>query len=617
MKQISRMIPTTKQDQRLSNVLTLRDGQLLTGKVKKFFPGNKALIQLSGHQLVAQLDASLQANQNYLMQVKGTSPSIQLQVMQQQAVHSFDDAALMLLNLTGEKSTQANQTLLADMLKAQLPLQPQRVPSLIQLAKNNHVPNRQQILSEMVQRQLPLNQDVFNAIHQRINQPISFTNTIGQVQSQLNQARPTIESIQLNKQLDLLSSKSVSSQNLLDTLVVQVLKEVGRGSSTTFQLLQKAGLFQNVTFQEWSNTWSNWASQHNIQFSTSSSPTSLPPLPYNMTVDNLTNAMTQLGKQQIPLQERSLQSLNVLMQHLNTLVHSAPNQHQQSLLINGIQSDTWSRIGEGLPNQMKSAFQQLQSLLTNQSWNQAQQFLQTTEGQQLLNQLNSILSSQLTTSEQRGLSFWQTMIGQHSTNQQHFSVEQMKHFIQMTQVDSGVNRDYPTLQSLIHSVQSQMNSPGLNESLQQLNQMIHAMHLSQVDSPNRDWISFTVQFPKDLLGLNQDLFMEFEGKKQEDGSVHPKQCRVLFYLELPHLKETIIDMHVQNGHVDLTVFHAFPDQLKKLASPFVSTLSDNLTNQDYTSVQVQFKPIHNQATQTQTESNPTSYEWRQGVDFRI
>ncbi|RPF56011.1 hypothetical protein [Aquisalibacillus elongatus] len=609
MKQIGRMVPTTKQNTTQSNVLTLREGQLVTGRVAKFFPGDKAAINLSGHQVVAQLDTSLQSNQNYLMQVKGSNP-IQLQVVNEQSVSSYLDAAQRLISMAGAKANQSEQLLLARMLEQQLPIKLNQVSSLIQLAKQNHVPNQSSILTEMVQRQLPLNQDVFNAIHQRVNQPLSFSNVINDVKGLLNQVQ-TVDSIQLGQRLNMLSQGTVNQNEVLQTFALQTLKEVGQGSQTTFNLFQKAGLISSqTTFQEWSNAWRSWASQHQVQFQSTNQSSSLPPLPFNITADQITNTVQQLSQNQIEPKSNELPLLRTMAQYLNQLASGQSlNQQQQQLLQRGISSGVWQNV-------QTEGHQQLTQAISNQNWQQAQTLLQSNNGQSLLNQLTALIDQQVTQGEQRALSFWQTMASLNASNESQ-SFQHIKNLMQLIQVETSVQREYPSMMTLIQSVQSQSNQTGLNEALQQMNQIVQSMHLSQNESSMRDWMSFTLQIPKDDLGLNQDLFMEFEGNQQEDGQLNPYQCRVIFYLDLPQLNETIIDMHVQNQVTSISIYHENPDKLKQVAEPLIPHLKENLSDKGYSAVQVTFKSIY-ERHQTETKKvQAYTKDWSQGVDFRV
>lgn len=93
---------------------------------------------------------------------------------------------------------------------------------------------------------------------------------------------------------------------------------------------------------------------------------------------------------------------------------------------------------------------------------------------------------------------------------------------------------YPSILSQLQQVQSQSTSTSIQAAAQQIQQTIQAMHLSMESS--RDFIQFSAQLPKEMLGLNEDLWMDFEGKKQTDGTIHPEQCRIMFYLDLPASK---------------------------------------------------------------------------------
>ncbi|WP_277673402.1 hypothetical protein [Piscibacillus halophilus] len=517
MKSIERMVSSVRQNQRLSNVLTLSEGQLITGKITKFYPGNKAAVSLLGHQLIAQLDTSLQVNKHYLMQVKGTQPSVQLKVVHPSEVTSYRDAAQRLIYSANEKANKNEQMQLANLLKQQLPIKPNQISSIIQLMRQHQVPNQNEIFSEMIKQSLPLNRETFQAVHQRINQPVSFSQSIQVLQNQLSQLNVTEELYQLNQRLSILRSQPISVQQFQESVAFQTLKEIGQGSTTTFSLFQKAGLISNqLSFEDWAIQWKSWASQNRVTFSFSN-PTLNAALPFNLPAENVVAAMRQYAN-----------------------VH--------------------------LPN------------------------------------------------ENRAVSFWLAMsslIGAEGNNP--LNTQSLKNFFQLTQVERSIHQDYPSIQSLLKVVNNQLGHTSVTEPIQQLNQVLNAMHLSNHEL-TRDLMTFTTQLPKEALGLNQDLFMEFEGKKQNDGKLASNQCRVIFYLDMPNLNQTIIDMHVQNKHVELSVYHDQPDVLKTITKPLIPLLSERLEGQGYHSIHVNFKPIFEKEV---LSNKSLDLPIESGVDYRV
>ena len=50
--------------------LTFKPGQILNGKILKLFPNSVATLQVGSQKVVAQLEASLEANEKYWFQVQ-------------------------------------------------------------------------------------------------------------------------------------------------------------------------------------------------------------------------------------------------------------------------------------------------------------------------------------------------------------------------------------------------------------------------------------------------------------------------------------------------------------------------------------------------------------------
>ena len=73
-----------------------------------------------------------------------------------------------------------------------------------------------------------------------------------------------------------------------------------------------------------------------------------------------------------------------------------------------------------------------------------------------------------------------------------------------------------------------------------------------------------------------DVTLQWSGRKRKDGSIDPDYCRILFYLDLEQLKETVIDMQVQNRVIKISVLNEQSDVIQKAATPFIPTLRNQL-----------------------------------------
>ncbi len=67
-----------------------------------------------------------------------------------------------------------------------------------------------------------------------------------------------------------------------------------------------------------------------------------------------------------------------------------------------------------------------------------------------------------------------------------------------------------------------------------------------------------MQVPLDFFGKQMDATLQWNGRMKEDGKIDANFARVLFYLNMESLKETVIDMQVQNRIVTINVFNDNP-----------------------------------------------------------
>ncbi|NIK10771.1 DUF4175 domain-containing protein [Alkalibacillus almallahensis] len=726
MAEVNKVFQSIRTGQANSNQVNLREGQVVSGRVMKFFPDNKAAVQLGQQQVVAQLNANLQSNQNYLLQVNRTNPNLHLQVVSEEPVRSPMDAARTLLNASHQQASRQETTMLAQMLREQLPVSQQNVGTLLSLARSESH-DAQTVLREMLTRQFPLTEQTFKAVDQRINNPLSVQQTLSQMQGQLGgSSQLTNAQMQLSLYIQALSGNQISNQQMMAQLTHQILSEIGRGSETTFQMLQKAGVIgQQTTFAQWSSTWSNWALNNQITFNIDSSgaatSTNLT-LPYNLTADQVQSGFQQLANQQLPGGLKTQQLMQSFMNQLSQLQQAGTE--RLNFLQNVTQLPVFNQVQSNLSSTNQQTMQQLVQFLNQNQGTQAQQLLNSDSGQQLMQNLNQLLGNQLTSEQSRGLQIWQNVMQSSQPTNMQQMMHQFQTFFNMTQQDhqatnrmqqalaqvqnqlsqpnqqmlqqvlQAVNQNQPAqVQQLLSSengqqlmqqlaqfnaqsmtqqdaramqvlnnmmqqlltqpqqsasfnqvmqqlqamfnqqdmVQAQMvrqDYPGMGQLLQatfaqtgqesfgQMNQVLQAMHLSMQDTA-KDWMQFSAQLPKEMLGLNEDLWMDFEGQRQADGSIHPQNCRVMFYLDLPNLEQTVLDMRVKQGEVSLDIYHENPKELEPLVNGLTETLKLNLRDKQYELNQIQVKPIEKQLQNPdiqQEESVESSYK---GVDFRV
>lgn len=77
----------------------------------------------------------------------------------------------------------------------------------------------------------------------------------------------------------------------------------------------------------------------------------------------------------------------------------------------------------------------------------------------------------------------------------------------------------------------------------------------------------------------QDLNVFLKGQKKDDGKIDPSQCRLMFYLQLEALEETVIDCLIQQNVMTVTIETKF--DLESLIEPLVPALKENLKELGY------------------------------------
>ncbi|QED47526.1 hypothetical protein [Cytobacillus dafuensis] len=145
--------------------------------------------------------------------------------------------------------------------------------------------------------------------------------------------------------------------------------------------------------------------------------------------------------------------------------------------------------------------------------------------------------------------------------------------------------------------------------------------LSQEVGPVQQYV---FQLPITFWDKKLDMTMQWSGRKSKYGKIDPNYCRVLFYLNLDHLKETIVDLQVQNRVINIFITNDRKD-LKVIATPFVAQLKESLAQLNYHLSSVTYNrtteskkaingKLSDQFTNPSTIIVPNKYN---GVDFRI
>ncbi|MDG5470272.1 hypothetical protein P6709_00845 [Jeotgalibacillus sp. ET6] len=152
------------------------------------------------------------------------------------------------------------------------------------------------------------------------------------------------------------------------------------------------------------------------------------------------------------------------------------------------------------------------------------------------------------------------------------------------------------------------------ETVQLLINKFNGQQLLSSESGNTSHIFF--QLPVYMKEKLLDLTMQWTGKKQKNGKLDADHSRILFYINLENLKETVIDMTVQKRIISIDVY-THKEGLQKLGESLKPFLKSQLEKADYQLSHIKFlsskqaspPPLDPAAAQMNTFSS--------GVDIRI
>ena len=173
------------------------------------------------------------------------------------------------------------------------------------------------------------------------------------------------------------------------------------------------------------------------------------------------------------------------------------------------------------------------------------------------------------------------------------------------------DKDLPLKPLLIEFLKETPSEPVKNIAEKLLHKITGIQLLGQELGPIQQQV---IQIPLNLPNKTVDLTIQWNGRKSENNEIDPAYCRVILYLELENLQDTMIDIQVQNRIITITVMNEL-ERIRVLAEPFIPYLKEKLNSIHYTLSNVHFTDFSKAGNkQPSAIYNSSSYS---GVDLRI
>lgn len=607
--------------------LALKQGQVFHGTIKKLYPDQMAEIQVGNQKFIAKLEVPLKAGDAHFFQVTGTDPQAELKVVSgpmTPAASPSQQINQLLESMNLPKSAEMQQ-LLGHFMKAELPISKDQLLQaelwLKALPEGISKMEALQTIQKMIELKMPMTNEVFQALMS--GQKTSGMATIMENFAQLL-AKDTVLPEQLKQNL-MQQVQAITKPFEVETgsvVLAKVLENLTNNATTTSEkmqalsILKESGIIPNqATLQNWSSMNEGKASQQ-MQQAGQVVQTIL-----TAKLENVAQLIEQLKSwttNQQFLTNDQKQQINQLIDRFNQLpvtkqtVDIFAKQMQDQLLkafSQNMSNHLFTQDIKGL-----SVKDHLLSLLK-------QEVASPLQNEALMRNLvkNSIASSQ---------PFIQQIVTQaDALVQNSMDSKAMEHAMKTVLKNLGISYEATLgnksadLQMIAHQLKPQLHTllqetnmtPQLKEAAEMLMTRMNGMQLSSGENGHQHQL--IMQVPLEFFGKRMDATLQWNGRMKDDGKIDANYARVLFYLQMASMQETVIDMQVQNRVVTVTVFNEH-SEIQSLAEPLKAALKIGLAEKNYQLSGVFMK----QFDEDQTVKNGPVVEQQEeqsGVDIRV
>lgn len=609
--------------------LALKQGQVFHGTIKQLYPDQTAEIQVGNQKLIAKLEVPLKAGDAHFFQVTGTSPQTELKVVtgpMGQGVSSSQQINQLLDSMNLPKSTEMQQVL-AHFIKAQIPISKEQLLQaemwMKALPEGVTKMDALQALQKMVELKMPMLQDVFQALvsGQKTSGMTAIMDTFTQLLAKDTVLQENMKQNLMQQVTAIAKPFEAETGALVLAKSIQLLTNNAASVSERLQalnLLKEAGILpQQATLQNWTSlNDAKSVQQGQLQQAGQVIQTILATKPENKAqlIDQL---KSWTASQSLLTNEQKLQ-LNQMIDRFNQLPTNKQTleifaKQMQEQLIKTFAQNTPERLFTQDANGL-SVKEHLLSLFKQQPTLPAQN--------------EALMRNLVKTSieaPQPGIQRMLTEADAHVRNS--MDSKAMEHALKTVLKSLGISYEAALssksadLQTIAHQLKPQLHTllqeaqitPQLKEAAEMLMTRMNGMQL--VSGENGHQHQLVMQVPLEFFGKKMDATLQWNGRMKDDGKIDANYARILFYLQMESMKETVIDMQVQNRVVTVTVFNEQSNIIPP-ADSLKEALKIGLAKKNYQLSGVFIK----QFEKAQLEKTPPvvqQQEENSGVDFRI
>lgn len=597
--------------------LAMREGQVFHGKISQLFPNQTAQIQIGQQEMIAKLEVPMKAGDSHYFQVVKTEPELQLRVISEPLSSDPKQSLQQLMQNLKLPQSKEMQQIVRQMLDQKVPLTREQLMQAEQILKALPRGKADQVvraIAQLSQLQLPITESNVRSFLAVMNRE--------PLQAPLQQAMTLI--MQDAKIPEVMKQQLAEVFNRISTPIQQ-----GAQSVVHQEALQQLMMKQETPM---TRILMNDVVAHIVQTPTGEQLTQLAAKGTETQINQvqqMTKALQQILASSPASRSAQLAQVAQQLPQMTTLqpatIEQLSAQLQRAI---ALQPSTQTNISQSAQAAPQQIVQQMIQILTQEAHALKQAAPMT------------ISTEQLATAErippqvmERLVQLMQEPSAQaraEANIMQQLDGEAMKQVLKQTIQQLGLNYEsqIPRATSehlaqltqqlkpqLIQLLQSETLTLQTKEAVEQLVARMNApiIQTSQEQSLPQQII---MNVPLDFLGKKIDATLQWSGKMTDDGKIDENYARILFYLKLETLKETIVDMQVQNRIVTLTIFNETP-HLQQLATQFEERLKEGLEEHRYKLSGLFFKTIEERHAPKPKKQPFAQLPKRSGVDIRI
>ncbi|QEY20191.1 hypothetical protein D0S48_05560 [Psychrobacillus sp. AK 1817] len=589
--------------------MTMKDGQVVHGTIKKLFPNQTAEVQIGNQKIIAKLETPLKAGDAHFFQVTKSEPEVQLKVVAGPlGGNTAVQQAQQLLQAMNLNKSSELQAIVQFFIKEQIPISKELLLQAEQLIKqlpaNISVREGLEAIQKMIDLKVPLTSNMFETILSGKSTD-GFSSLIANMKNVLQQDQilsPSSKTLILQSLQKVGEPFNMPVAGAILGKQLEILQNLQLPTSTRLPILQQ---LKNAAILPSEATLNNpvpTSSKHALTQTAGEIVSKL----IQPNIENRGGAIEQV-RQWIQAQPllTATQKDQILATLKNgevspkvvaqSLVKVFSEQSQQAIFMRDLNGFTpkdhlVSLLGKGSSNEMINQSLDQVSLLskdlsfTTQRNHAEQAVLSQLDGKAFEHAMKEVLKS-------LGFSY-EGSLGSEKENVRQLANQLKPQLVELLQMSNLPN----VIKEGAESILGRMNGLQL---------------LSGENGPQHQLL---MQIPLEFLGKRMDATLEWNGRMKEDGKIDSEFARIMFYLQLDSLKETVVDMQVQNKIVTINVFN--DDQtIDMIANQFKASLKDGLASTGYQLSGVFVKTFDEQKSNTLWKQKNTSIE--QGVDIRI